>query len=365
VLFGQTLMNLRNADTGFEREHLLFASVSPSAYPPERQRAFYAGLLEKVRAVPGVVDAALASDEPLSTDTGWTLHVPGEDAAAAAGAGLSADVSFVSRTYFNTLGIPLIAGQPIEPSPSLAEPWHVLVNQTFVRQYLGSRNPIGFLLTGNGRMTFEIIGVARDNASSGLRRRPEPLMYVALEQRGVGGNLVLYVRSTVAPASLEATIESLIHRDDPGVPIRNMRTIEEHVDRVIGRERTFANLSSSFGLLALLLSAIGLHGMLAYAVSRRTRELGVRLALGASPQRLVRMVLRDAGQLIVFGLASGVPLAFLLGGTIRSLLYGVQPTDWRSLFIAASILATVGLFAAWLPARRAAGVDPLVALRHE
>jgi ABC-type antimicrobial peptide transport system permease subunit len=176
---------------------------------------------------------------------------------------------------------------------------------------------------------------------------------------------VLHVRSAVPPASLAATIESVVRRDHPDVPVREVRTIEQYVDTVIGRERTFATLSSSFGVLAMLLSAIGLYGMLAYAVSRRTKELGVRLALGASPRRLVGMVLREAALLVVLGIAIGVPLASLLGGTIRSLLYGIQPGDWRSLSVAACVLVAVAILAAWLPARRAAHVDPLIALRHE
>jgi ABC-type antimicrobial peptide transport system permease subunit len=182
---------------------------------------------------------------------------------------------------------------------------------------------------------------------------------------GFGDSLVLHVRSTVPPASLAATVESLIRRDHPNVTVRDVRTIEQHVDVVIGRERTFATLSSSFGVLAMMLSAVGLYGMLAYAVSRRTKELGVRLALGASPHRLVRMVLREAVLLVAFGLIVGLPLAFVLGGTIRSLLYGIQPGDGRSLSLAATVLVGVALLAAWLPARRAARVDPLIALRHE
>ncbi len=214
-------------------------------------------------------------------------------------------------------------------------------------------------------MRFEIIGVVKDSITSGFRAAPEPVLYVPLDEQGLNGDLVLYVRSTVPPASLAGTIEALIHRDDPQVPVKDVRTIEQHLDLSIGRERTFANLSSSFGLLALLLSAIGLYGMLAYAVSRRTKELGIRLALGATPPRLVGMVLRDAGLLIVLGLALGIPLAAGLSGTIRSLLYGVEPGDWRALSIAALVLVCVSLLAAWLPARRAAAVDPLIALRHE
>jgi predicted permease len=365
ALFGQTLRNLRTADIGFEREHLLLASLSTGAYPAPRQQAFYTQLLEKVRATPGVTSVALSGDMPLNIGTGWAMKVA-NDSTSGAGADISADISFVSRDFFKTIGLPLIAGRIAEAMPGSAahEPLGAMVNETLMKQALGGQNPLGVRLAGGGT-TFEITGVVKDSATRGFRREPEPLMYVPLEHSGFRGGLVLYVRSSVPPETLAATIETLIHRDDPEVPIRNMQTMEQYLDVTIGRERTFANLSSSFGLLALLLSGIGLYGMLAYAVSRRTKELGIRLALGASPRRLVRMVMSDAGTLIGLGLAIGMPLAFALGGTIRGLLYGVQPGDWRSLSIAALVLVAVSLLAAWLPARRAAAVDPLIALRHE
>ncbi len=361
ALFGQTLRNLRTADTGFERERVLLASISPSAYTRDRQRVFYAQLLDKVRATPGVVSVALSNDVPLDVRTGWDMDIA--SGATAASSHVSADISFVSHDYFNTMGIPLVSGRAFGIMPT--DPASVLVNETFARQYLAGGNPVGVRLSQNGKITFEIVGVVKDSATRGFRQRPKPLMYVALEQAGYGGALVLYVRSAVSPASLGSTIAGIVRRDHPDVPVGDVRTIDEQIDLTIGRERTFASLSSSFGLLALILSAIGVYGMLAYAVSRRTKELGIRLALGASPQRLVRMVLREAALLVVCGVAVGVPLASLLGGTIRSLLFGVQPGDWRSLFVAAMVLVSAAVLAAWLPARRAARVDPLNALRRE
>jgi predicted permease len=361
ALFGQTLRNLRSADTGFERERVVLVPISPSAYPRDRQRVFYAQLLDRVRATPGVVSVAFSNDVPLEVRTGWVMDIA--SGATAGSSHVSADISFVSRDYFNTMGIPVVLGRVFGAVPTdLAS---VLVNESFVRQYLAGRNPVGVRLSQNGKVAFEIVGVAKDSATRGFREGPEPLMYVALEQGGIGGNLVLYVRSAIPPASLGATIAGIVRRGHPDVPVGNVRTMDEQIDLTIGRERTFASLSSSFGLLALILSAIGVYGMLAYAVSRRTKELGIRLALGASPQRLVRMVLREAALLVVGGLAIGVPLASLLGGTIRSLLFGVQPGDWRSLSIAAIVLVSVAVLAAWLPARRAARVDPLIALRQE
>jgi predicted permease len=365
ALFGQTLRNLRVTDPGFERERVLLASIAPGGYTPDQQRAFYTRLLDELRATPGVVAAALANDAPLTIATGWDVRIAGDGTGTPAR--VPVDVSFVSRDYFATMGIALVSGHPIEPGAERRAPAGVLVNEAFVRQYLAPRahDPIGTRLLNDGSTPFEIIGVARDSATNGLREQPNPVLYVPLELNGPSGPLVLHVRSAVPPASLAATIEALVHRTHPDVPVLNVHTIDEHLDRAIGRERTFASLSSSFGLLALLLSAVGLYGVLAYAVTRRTRELGIRLALGASPQRLVRMVLREAVLLVAAGIAIGVPLASLLGGTVRSLLFGVQPGDWRSLSVAAMVLVAVAVLAAWMPARRAARVDPLIALRHE
>jgi predicted permease len=368
ALFGQTLRNLRLADPGFERERVLLASIEAGSYTKDRQRAFYARLLEQLRMTPGVVSVAFSNDAPLNIRTGWDMRL------APSGTGtpthVSVDVSFVSRDYFQTMGIPVVRGHTIAAGVDGRAPSVVLVNEAFARQYLPAenpigQNPIGRRVMGNGTATFEIIGVAKDSATNGLREQPNPLLYMPLEQNGLSGSLILYVRSAVPPASLAATLEAIVHRENPDVPVLNVHTIDEHLDLAIGRERTFANLSSSFGLLALILSAVGLYGVLAYAVSRRTKELGIRLALGASPQRLVRMVLHEAVLLVAAGIAIGVPLAALLGSTIRSLLYGVQPGDGRSLSVAAIVLVTVAVLAAWMPARRAAHVDPLIALRHE
>jgi len=176
---------------------------------------------------------------------------------------------------------------------------------------------------------------------------------------------VLHVRADVAPVSLQRAIEAVVHRIDPDVPIFNVRTIEQQVERLVVRERTFALLSTAFGLLAVLLSAVGIYGVIANAVSRRTKELGIRLALGAGPSRIFRLVLQEAGTLAALGVAIGVPGVFVLARTIRTLLFGVQPVDVRSAVAAVIVQLAVATLAAWLPARRASRIEPLTALRHD
>lgn len=208
-------------------------------------------------------------------------------------------------------------------------------------------------------MTLEIVGVVKDSASIGLRDLDQHMLYVP---RGQG---VLHVRSAAAPASLRASIEAAVHRLDPNVPVFNVRTIDEQIDRSMRTERTFAMLSSTFGILALVLSAVGLYGVIANAVSRRRKELGIRLALGAEPRRILRLVLGEAGLLVALGAVAGLPCALLTGRAIRSLLFDIQSGDWKSVAAALGVLMTVAAFAAWIPARRASRVDPMVALRSE
>ena len=369
ALFGQTLSKLRLVDPGFERERVLIASTAPSGYTPEQRSAFYARLLEDVAAIPGVVSAAQASHEPLAVNTGWNLRIRRD--ATETPQTVSVSVAFVSHGYFRTLGIPFIRGRdftPIEeaapliagtPVPDISRDRPIVVNENFARKYLASGDPVGQRVVGNGNMTFVIIGVVKDSASEGLRDLDRQLMYVP------GGRGVLHVRASVPPASLAAAVEATVRRIDPDVPVFHVRTIDQQVERFLGQELTFARLASTFGLLALVLSAIGLYGVIAHAVSRRTRELGIRLALGAAPRGIVALVLREAGFLLALGIVAGIPCAYALARAIGSLLYDVEPGDWRSLLTAVIVLSAVAAVAAWVPARRAGRVDPLVALRSE
>jgi predicted permease len=358
ALFTQTVNKLRLVDPGFEHDRVLIASTATDGYTAEQRQAFYARLLENVRSLPGVVSAALANDAPLDVNTGWNIVVQRDPSGPPRQAGAS--VAFISPDYFKTMGIALVRGRDFDERDGASALRAVIVNENFVRTYLRpDRDPIGASVVGNGNMTFEIVGVVKDSASIGLRDLDQHMLYVP---RGQG---VLHVRSAAAPASLKASIEAAVHRLDPNVPVFNVRTIDEQIDRSMRTERTFAMLSSTFGILALVLSAVGLYGVIANAVSRRRKELGIRLALGAEPRRILRLVLGEAGFLIALGAVVGLPGALLTGRSIRSLLFDVQSGDWKSVAAALGVLMTVAAFAAWLPARRASRVDPMVALRSE
>jgi predicted permease len=358
ALFTETVNKLRLVDPGFEHDRVLIASTATDGYTAEQRKAFYARLLDNVRSLPGVVSAALASDAPLDVNTGWNILVQRDPSEPPRQAGAS--VAFISPDYFKTMGIALVKGRDFDERDGASALRAVIVNENFVRAYLPpGRDPIGALVVGNGNVTFEIVGVVKDSASIGLRDLDQHMLYVP---RGQG---VLHVRSAAAPASLRASIEAAVHRLDPNVPVFDVRTIDEQIDRSMRTERTFAMLSSTFGILALVLSAVGLYGVIANAVSRRTKELGIRLALGAAPRRILRLVLGEAGLLVALGAAGGLPCAWLTGRAIGSLLFDIQPGDWKSVAAALGVLMTVAAFAAWIPARRASRVDPMVALRSE
>ncbi|HEU4894166.1 MAG TPA: ABC transporter permease [Vicinamibacterales bacterium] len=358
ALFTQTVHKMRLVNPGFEQDRVLIASTATDGYTADQRRAFYARLLDSVRGLPGVVSAALASDAPLEVNTGWNILVQRDGPGPPRQAGAS--VAFISPDYFKTMGIALVRGRDFDERDGTSALRAVIVNENFVRSYLPSgRDPIGALVVGNGNMTFEIVGVVKDSASIGLRDLDQHMLYVP---RGQG---VLHVRSAVAPASLRASVEAVVRRLDPNVPVFNVRTIDEQIDRSMRTERTFAMLSSTFGILALVLSAVGLYGVIASAVSRRRKELGIRMALGAEPRRILRLVLGEAGRVVALGIAVGLPSAWLTGRAIGSLLFGVQSGDWRSVAAALGVLMSVAALAGWIPARRASRVDPMVALRSE
>jgi predicted permease len=353
ALFMQTLTALRGVPVGFDRQRIMVASTAPAGYSPERRLAFYQRLVEEVSVIPGVHSVALAGNEPMAVNTGWSIRAPGSDAPA------SASVMFVSPRYFETMGISLLRGRDFT-ARDIGSPGNpVIVNENFVRTYLGGQEPIGMRFGGNGPMIFEIVGVARDSAAFSLRDLDQQLMYVP------SGQGVLHVRAAAQPKALQAAIEDAVRRIDAGVPVFGVRTIEQVLDRFLTRERTLAVLSSTFGLLALVLVAVGVYGLVSNAVSRRTRELGIRLALGAGRARIAQMILRDAVLLVVGGCLAGVPLVLAVGRFVRTLLFGVQPIEWTTLAAAFVLLTLVGGMAAWLPARRAARLDPVVALKAE
>jgi predicted permease len=289
----------------------------------------------------------------------------------------------VSPGFFKTLELPLVAGREFTARDEKTErnlsfentgTWRwpfraAVVNETFVKRYLGGRNPLGVRIgLGDDPGTptpIEIVGIAADSKYAAMREEPAPQIFLAALEHDAIAELTAYVRTTGDPNQMAAAIRRVVQKLDPTLPAFNVRTFEEHLARSLTNEHLFASLSTAFGALATLLAAVGLYGVMAYTVTRRTREIGIRIALGARTSQVAGPVLREAAVLVAIGLGLGLGAAWWLTRYVESQLYGVAPHDPWTLIVCAVALTTVAGLAAWLPARRATRIDPLAALRSE
>ena len=363
VLFVRSLQALLSIDPGFTRQNILVASIAIS---PGRSLEVFREALENIRQMPGVIGAAAADAEPLGTSTGWTIYIPGYVPKPNEPRS-TPWVGFISPEYFKTMMVPLLIGRDFDGGDLQANaPMRMIVNQTFARHYFGDENPVGRLV-GLDRDTFdvEIIGVVKDTKYTGLREDPIRMVYVPYRPGPWGAQFTLHIRTTTDPMPLAPTIRQTIARLDRTATVYNIRTAEETIGRSLLRERLVATITTLFGGLALLLATIGLYGVLSYGVSQRTREFGIRIAIGAEAGRILGLVLREAAWVIAAGVGVGLAAAWALGRTIRHLLYGVEPADPLSTALAVTLLVAAAVLAAWVPAWRASRIDPIRALRYE
>ena len=363
ALFLRSLHALLSIDTGFARQNILVASVDIA---PARAMETYRGLLDAVRRVPGVVAAGAADSGPLGTGTGWNIYVPGYVPKASEPRN-SPWVGFISPDYFKTMMVPVLLGRDFDRR-DLADkaPLKFIVNETFARHYFGTENPVGRMV-GLDRDTadIEIVGVVKDTKYTGLREEPIRMVYVPYRTGPWGASFTLHVRTAGDPMALAAAVRQKVTDLDPGAPVFNIRTAEEEIGRSLLRERLVATITALFGGLALVLAAIGLYGVLSYGVARRTREFGIRIAVGAESSSIVTLVMREAGWVLGAGIAAGLAVVWALGRVVSTLLYEVAPYDPVSIVAAVVVLTGAGAVAAWIPARRASHVDPIRALRYE
>lgn len=370
-LLVRTFHNLETLDPGFNRSNVLMFSLDPSkaGYKNERAVEFCDRVLEQLRRLPGVRSASFSFLTPISGG-GWDnaatfvegyTPYPGED--------IDIDLNFVGSGYFETLGTQVILGRDFGPEDVPRSIPVALINQTMARRFFGDRNPLGkhFRLgPALGKSDYEILGVVGDAKYLSLREKVPPTAYFYMPQlpQGVGG-VTFEVRSAVPPLSLAPQVRVLIQKVEPQLSAGEFNTLADQVDQSLYQEKMMSHLSSFFGVLALALACIGLYGIMAYAVTRRTNEIGIRLALGAERANIMRMVLREALVLAAIGVAIGLPSAWLATRSITSLLYGLKATDPQTVAAATLLMAAVAALAGYLPARRATKVDPMVALRCE
>jgi predicted permease len=379
-LFVRSLHNLKALGPGFPTENLIGFNLDPSlnGYSPERCKLFYQQLTSNLNALPGVQSAALASVRILENNE-WDSTVTVEGYEPKPGENMNPYFNSVSPGYFLTMGIPLQAGRDFTvqdtgtishgEGPLSEVPKVVVINEKLARHYFGNRNAIGRHIGFGGdpgtKADMEIIGVIKDAKYTNLRDEiPRQVFVPYLAFRFVGA-MTGYVRTTLEPDAVFATIRAEVKKLDTNLPIYAMRTLETHIDRSLLNERLVASLSTAFGFLAALLSTIGLYGVMAYTVALRTREIGIRMSLGARSSDVLKLVVGQGLRLVLIGLAIGLATAFALTRVLASFLFGVTATDPTTFAGVALLLSAVALLACYIPARRATKVNPMVALRYE
>jgi len=367
TLFVGSLVKLYAVDRGFDSDGVLVVSVRTSRpYPAPRAKAVQGALLDRLRTVPGVRSASAVQVLPVAGGL-WDRTVQVEGYAFGSAESETVGFNVIAPDYFATLGTPLLAGREFSDRDTDASPKVAIVNESFARYFFGDKSALGRRVT-SVNVAYEIVGMVRDARYQNLRDGIIRTMYIPWMQReGEQPTRHSYLVRVAAgdPMRLVPSLDRLVRAADPALRVRTARTYAAIVDQSIVTERTMATLGGFFGVLALLVAALGMFGVLAVQVARRTNELGVRMALGASRRTMMGLVLREVVVMVVAGVSIGAGGALGLTGLARTMLFGLTPTDPSVFVVAASVLAVTAVLAGWLPARRASRVDPLVALRHE
>jgi putative ABC transport system permease protein len=373
-LLVKSFWRLRHVDPGFNPEQVLSLTVGlpPAKYSDNQKiNSFYNQLIERISRLPGVEGTAIAYDQPLEANWIDAFTVAGRPAGP--GESESANFNPVSLDYFQTLGVRRVSGRGFTAQDDQDHPGVAVVNESFVRKYFPNETALGQRLQlsapariwNNERLTsFEIVGIVRDVKSAGLNSDAEPTYYVPASQAPLQ-NMTVLVRTLSDPNALVPALRSAVLAIDPNQPITNIKTMDHIVADSIAQPRLSMLLMGLFGLLSLTLAAVGIYGLLSYAVTQRTQEMGIRMALGARMIDVLKLILTQGMMLVVIGEVLGLLGAFAFTRFLKALLFGVTPTDATTFFAVVAVLTAVALLACYVPARRATKVDPLEALRYE
>jgi predicted permease len=367
TLLVRTLVNLRAIPTGFDLQHVALLAVDPEAaqFKAPRIRQYYADAEARLTAVPGVRAAGYGRVIPVGFGgSRTTVTVPNYQPDA--NEDMELNYNTVSPGYFEALGIAIVAGRPLADGDIEDRPPVAVVNETMARRFWPDRSAVGQVFH-EGELTdpaIEIVGVARDVKYRTLREEARPSFYRPLAQRRAAGGVV-HVRTAGDPKALLDTLRKTLASVDPGVPIASALTLRQQVDLNVNDEHVAMTIGLALAAAALILAAVGLYGSMSYTVGQRSREIGVRMALGAVPGDVRRLILGQGLRLAIVGSLAGLAIGIGLGLLIEERLYGVSPIDAVSLIVSVAVLAAVALVASWVPARRAARVDPINVLRAE
>jgi predicted permease len=365
-LFLRTLNNLRHVDVGFNTQNLVVFRVNPllNRYDDTKSNTVIADIATRLQGVAGVRAVGVSSVPLLANNVSSTgIFRPGRTYAPRQSDGIY--ILQVSPDYFKTMEMPLVAGRDFSDRDNPTAPKVVIINETAARKYFANENPIGlrFGTSIEKSSELEIVGVLRDSKYEGVRNDVPPTMFVpALQSRPA---TVFQVRTAGDPAPIVGAIREAVRQVDPGLPLTDVSTQAEQIDKNLQQERVFAQAYAMFGALAMLIASIGLFGLMSYSVARRTNEIGIRMALGAESRHVLRLVMSESMMLVLLGIVVGLAAALAAGRLVTALLFGLAATDALSLVSATLVMLTVSSLAAYLPARRAARVDPLVALHYE
>ena len=364
-LFTRSLQNLRALDPGFQPDRLITFNIDPSlnGYDVPRRLDIFERLREELAAEPGVRSVSM-SDVPFMTNSNnsSTISIPGREPRD--DEDWNPNFAFVGPDFIETMGLTLVAGRDIEETDGPGTPKVVVVNEQFVRTYFPGQEPLGRRFSWR-RDTFdvEIVGVVKDGKAASLREEQKSFVYAPHAQQDIVGGIAYYVRAAGEPEALFARMHAVVRRVDPALPVTGLKTMQAQIRESLFVERMVAALSAAFGVLATLLAALGLYGVMAFAVALRTREIGIRMALGAERREVMKMVLRDLDVLVALGVALGLPGGYGIGRVIETQLFGLSARDPLTYAAATATLLLASLLAGYVPARRATRVDPMVALR--
>ncbi|MGH8639855.1 MAG: FtsX-like permease family protein, partial [Burkholderiales bacterium] len=367
-LFVKSLWNVSRVELGVQIDNVATFSVSPSrsGYDSTRSKVLYTRLEEELASLPGVTGVT-SSMVPLLGGSNWGSDVQVQGFKEDADTDDNARFNEIGPGYFKTLGVPILAGREFTPADEKGRPEVVVVNETFAKKFGLGRDVVGKRMgwADTSNLHMEIVGLVKDSKYSGVKDETPPLFFTPHRQDSNVGAMNFYVKTAGDPNLTLRGIPGAVRRLDAGLPVENLRTMPQQVRENVFMDRMISTLSASFALLATLLAAIGLYGVIAYSVAQRTREIGVRMALGADSSQVRRMILRQVGVMVLIGALIGIGGAIALGRGARSLLFELSGTDPAVMVTSVIVLTLVAMGAGYIPARRASKVDPMQALRYE